>query len=59
MEQFQTIGVVARLEHPEVVDSLKRLVAFLRADGRKVLAESKTAELLGNPDIEIISRRSI
>ncbi|MEZ0123263.1 MAG: NAD(+) kinase [Candidatus Reddybacter sp.] len=59
MEQFQTIGVVARLEHPEVVDSLKRLVAFLRADGRKVLAESKTAELLGDPDIEIISRRSI
>ncbi len=59
MEQFQNIGVVARLEHPEVVDSLRRLVVFLRADGRKVLAESKTAELLGDPAIETISRRSI
>lgn len=59
MEQFQNIGVVARLEHPEVIDSLKRLVAFLRADGRKVLAESKTAELLEDAAIATISRRSI
>ena len=59
MEQFQNIGVVARLEHPEVVDSLKRLVRFLRAGGRKVLAESKTAALLDDPAIETISRRSI
>ncbi len=59
MEQFHNIGVVARLEHPEVVDSLKRLVAFLRADGRKVLAESRTADLLADPAIEIISRSSI
>lgn len=59
MEQFQNIGVVARLEHPEVVDSLKRLVTFLRADGRKVLAEAKTSKLLADPAIETITRHSM
>ncbi len=59
MDQFQRIGVVARLEHLEVVDSLKRLVAFLRADGRKVLAEAKTAKLLNDPAIESVTRGSM
>ncbi|MGK2913260.1 MAG: NAD(+) kinase [Porticoccaceae bacterium] len=46
MADFQRIGVLARLRHREVVESLARLVKFLRADGRTVVVESSTAELL-------------
>ena len=59
MERFHNICVVARLEHKQVVDSLRRLVAFLRADGRKVFIELGTAELLDDANIETIHRGSI
>ncbi len=59
MQRFQNIGVVARLRHAEVVDSLHRLVAFLKADGRTVFAEAMTAELLADDSVKTISRRSV
>ena len=58
MSQFQNIAVVARLRQAEVIDSLRRLVAFLKADGRTVFAEMVTAESLDDPTIKTISSRS-
>lgn len=59
MAQFQRIGVVARLRHREVVETLDRLVAFLKRDGRTVLAERDTAELLADHSIEVVDRRTL
>ncbi|RLA40939.1 MAG: NAD(+) kinase [Gammaproteobacteria bacterium] len=59
MSRFQNICVVARLRHTEVLESLRRLVAFLKTDGRNVFAEIVTAELLGDPDIKTINRGSV
>lgn len=59
MERFQNIAVVARLRQPEVIESLRRLVAFLKADGRTVFVETLTAESLDDPAVQTISRRSV
>ncbi len=59
MSRFQNIAVVARLRQPAVVESLRRLVAFLKADGRTVFSETLTAESLDDPGIKTISRRSL
>ncbi len=56
MERFYNIGVVVRLEHKQVLDSVRRLVAFLQADGRRVLVEQSTAELLGDTSLETIGQ---
>lgn len=56
MRDFQTIGVVARLRHEAVVDSLRRLVGFLQADGRTVVAEKLTGEILNDKSIKTINR---
>ncbi len=59
MSPFRRIGVVARLRNREVVESLNRLVAFLKRDGREVVAERDTAELLADPDITIVERETL
>jgi NAD+ kinase len=59
MGRFQNIGVVARLRHKLVQDSLHRLVAFLKSEGHTVFAESETAKLLGDKDIKTISRSTV
>ena len=59
MSQFQNIAVVARLRQAAVIDSLRRLVTFLKADGRTVFVEKVTAESLNDPSIETISRSSV
>ncbi|MBV1930172.1 MAG: NAD(+) kinase [Porticoccaceae bacterium] len=59
MSRFQNIAVVARLRQPAVVESLRRLVDFLKADGRTVFAEALTAESLDDPSIKTISRSSL
>ena len=59
MSQFQNIAVVARLRKTEVIESLRRLVAFLKEDGRTVFAEMLTAESLDDPTIKTISRSSV
>ena len=59
MSSFQRIGVVARLRSPEVVESLNRLVAFLKSDGRAVVAERATANLLDDRSIEIVEGRTL
>jgi NAD+ kinase len=59
MSSFQRIGVVARLRSREVVDSLNRLVAFLRRDGREVVAERETAALLTDTSIEVVDGRTL
>ncbi len=58
MKRFQNIAVVARLRQPEVVDSLRRLVDFLKADGRSVYVEKQTSESLNDPTVPVVSRSS-
>ncbi len=51
MAEFQRIGLIARLNMPQVTDSLRRLAKFLVDDGRTVVVEAETAKLLnGNGD---------
>lgn len=59
MFPFQRIGVVARLRSREVVESLNRLVAFLKRDGREVVAEGETAKLLDDHSIEVVDGRTL
>ena len=59
MTQFQRIGVVAQLRHPKVADSLNRLVAFLKADGRTVIAEQDTASSLADRSVEALARKDL
>lgn len=59
MTQFRRIGVIAQLRHPKVVDSLNRLVAFLKADGRTVVAEKHTASLLADHSVDALERKDI
>lgn len=56
MKRFQNIAVVARLRQPEVIDSLRRLVAFLKADNRNLYVEKLTSESLNDATIPIVSR---
>lgn len=59
MNPFKRIGVIAQLHHPKVVDSLNRLVGFLKADGRDVVAEKQTANLLEDHSVEALERKDI
>lgn len=59
MSPFRRIGVVARLRNREVVESLDRLVAFLKRDGREVIAERDTAELLADRSLAVVDRKTL
>lgn len=48
MTGFKRVALVANIQLPEIVDSLKRLASFLEQAGCTVLLESNTAELMGN-----------
>ena len=43
---FKRIALVANMQLPEIVDTLKRLSEFLEKSGYTVLFESQTAQLL-------------
>ncbi|GMU47324.1 MAG: NAD kinase [Porticoccaceae bacterium] len=51
--------MVARLRNREVVESLDRLVAFLKRDGREVIAERDTAELLADRSLAVVDRKTL
>lgn len=59
MSPFRRIGVIARLRNREVVESLDRLVAFLKRDGREVIAERETAELLADRSLAVVDRKTL
>lgn len=59
MSPFRRIGVVARLRNREVVESLNRLVAFLKQDGREVVVERDTAELLADQSLAVVDRKTL
>jgi len=59
MSPFRRIGVVARLRNREVVESLSRLVAFLKRDGREVVVERDTAEQLADPSLAVVDRKTL
>jgi NAD+ kinase len=59
MDQFQNIAVVARLEHEEVLESLLRLVSFLKSDGRTVYTDTVTGALLKDSTIKTINRSGV
>ena len=46
MSHFQRIGLLGSLDVPEVVESLHKLEAFLRAQGRDVIYEEQAAGLV-------------
>ncbi len=46
MSHFQRIGLLGSLDVPEVVESLHKLEAFLRAQGREVVYEEQAASLV-------------
>ncbi|MGB1244517.1 MAG: NAD(+) kinase [Porticoccaceae bacterium] len=46
MSHFQRIGLLGSLDVPEVVESLHKLEAFLRAQGREVIYEEQAASLV-------------
>ncbi|MEH6529062.1 MAG: NAD(+) kinase [Porticoccus sp.] len=48
MAHFKRIALVANIQLPEIVDSLKRLSSFLEHSGYTVLLESNTAQLIDN-----------
>ncbi len=53
MAHFRRVGVLARLQHPQVLDSLAHLVDFLHGRGVTVVLEPNTAALLNRGDVTV------
>lgn len=53
MAHFKRIALVANIQLPEIVDSLKRLSSFLENSGYIVLLESNTAQLINNKHLPV------
>jgi NAD+ kinase len=47
MDYFQRIGLLSSIDAEEVKQSIQKLASFLKAQGRDVIYEQKTAELVG------------
>ena len=47
MDYFQRIGLLSSIDAEEVKQSIQKLESFLQAQGRDVVYEQKTAELVG------------
>ena len=47
MDYFQRIGLLSSIDAEEVKQSIQKLESFLKAQGRDVVYEQKTAELVG------------
>jgi len=46
--EFRTIALIGKYQSPEIADSLRDLVAYLREQGRQVLVEACTAQSVGS-----------
>ncbi|GIX29542.1 MAG: NAD kinase [Porticoccaceae bacterium] len=56
MQGFRRIGVLASLHHPQVLDTLKALLAFLEREGKEVLVEESLAGDLGAANVAYADR---
>ena len=56
MAHFKRIALVANIQLPEIVDSLKRLSSFLEKSGCTVLLEPNTARLIDNKHLPVFDR---
>lgn len=56
MSDFRRIGLVGRLGHAATVDSLLRLLSFLKGRDVEIIVDEKTAEMLPVDDHTIYSR---
>ena len=59
MTDFKHIALVANIQLPEIIDSLKRLITFLTQSGYQVLLEQKTAELVGDSQLPVFDSDSL
>ncbi len=59
MGNFQRIGLLTRLHHEQVVDTLNHLARFLRAGGREVVVEAGAAALMDGDDFRVEDREQM
>ncbi len=59
MANFQSVGLVGRPDHAGAVDSLNRLVTFLKGRGMQVVLDAGTARLLPDADLEHCTREEL
>ncbi len=59
MEQFKHIGVIGRTGSAQVVDTLKRLKAFLHSRGLHVTIEDSMAQLMPGHGLQVCNRRKM
>ena len=59
MEDFSTIGLVARVANDQIRETLLRAEVFLRDQGAVVVFESSSADMLGNEASEISDLSSL
>jgi NAD+ kinase len=59
MSHFNRIGLVGRPGHAGVVDSLLRLIEFLRLRGLEVVLEQSTAELIAAVELPVFRRHEL
>jgi NAD+ kinase len=59
MSHFNRIGLVGRPGHAGVVDSLLRLIEFLRLRGLEVVLEQSTAELIADVELPVFRRHEL
>ncbi len=59
MEQFRNIGVVGRMGSPQVVETIRRLKAFLYEGGFGVILEEATATLLPGHQAQVASKKML
>ena len=46
--EFRTIALIGKYQSPEIADSLRDLVIYLREQGRQVLVEAGTEQSVGS-----------
>lgn len=56
---FSTIGLIGKQGDAKVGESLRLLVPFLQARGRRVLADKSTAHLAADLNLEVVNRAAL
>lgn len=57
--QFKTIGIYGRVNNPGVIDSLKVVIAFLRASKQEFVVEKETCKSLDDPTLPSIDHEKL
>src|SRR5262245_25488640 len=57
--QFKVIGILGRVRNPQVKETLRALINYLKSLNQEVVIDSETAEVLESTDVPCVSREEL